>query len=210
MGALRQNARLLARAPIHRVDVGMCNGRPFLLWAGVGLDAEIIRRLEPRPRFEKYISVPSYVAASVWNATVWHGMDLHVWNGDESVDGHFLLAVATNIRRYAGGIAVLSPDAYIDDGEMDLWLMSGNNFADAFRHFFDLLGGRHLKSDEARRLPFSHVRIESETDFSVQMDGDPAMNGKQVQIKVEKQALNVLLPPRAYHLLKHRSNGSNG
>jgi len=208
--ALRKNARMLARAPTHRVDVGMCNGHPFLLWAGCGLDAKIVSQLEPRPRFEKYVAVPRYLAASVWNATVWHGMDLHVWNGDQSVDGHFLLAVATNIRKYAGGIAVLSPEAYIDDGEMDLWLMSGNSVADAFRHFFDILAGRHLTSDEARKLPFSRVRIESETVFPVEMDGEPVLSDKQVEIKVEKQALNVLVPPSAYRLLKHRANGSKG
>jgi diacylglycerol kinase (ATP) len=206
LGALRQNARLLARAPVFRVDVGMCNRRPFLLWAGCGLDAQIIRQLEPRPRIEKYIAVPHFVAASVWTAAVWHGMNLRVWNGDQSVEGHYLLAVATNIRKYAGGIAVLSPDAYIDDGEMDLWLMSGNSVADAFRHFFDLLAGRHLTSDEARKLPFSRVRIESETEFSIQMDGEPLMSTSRVDIAVEKQALSVLLPPGAYRLLKSRPN----
>ncbi|MBI3738379.1 MAG: hypothetical protein HY258_04970, partial [Chloroflexi bacterium] len=70
--ALRENARLLANAPVHRVDVGLCNGRPFLLWAGIGLDAMTIRQLEPRPRFVKYVSVPEYFAATVWNATIWH------------------------------------------------------------------------------------------------------------------------------------------
>jgi YegS/Rv2252/BmrU family lipid kinase len=208
--ALRRNARTLAHAEVHRVDVGMCNGHPFLLWAGCGLDAKIVSQLEPRPRFEKYVAVPRYLAASVWNATVWHGMDLHVWNGDQSVDGHFLLAVATNIRKYAGGIAVLSPEAYIDDGEMDLWLMSGNSIADAFRHFMDVLSGRHMESEEARKLPFSRVRIESETVFPVEMDGEPVLSDKRVEMKVEKQALCVLMPPSAYRLLKNRSNGSHG
>ena len=210
MGALRQNTRLLANAEVRRVDVGMCNGHSFLLWAGVGLDAKIISQLEPRPRFAKYLSVPQYVAASVLSASTWHGMDLHVWSGDQSVDGHFLLAVVTNIRRYVGGMAVLSPEAYIDDGEMDLWLMSGSNVADAFRHFFDILAGRHLTNDEARKLPFSRVRIESEADFPVEMDGEPVMSGKQVDISVEKQALSMLTPPSALKLLKPKSNGSHG
>lgn len=207
--ALRRNARTLARAEVHPVDVGMCNGHPFLLWAGCGLDAKIVSQLEPRPRFEKYVAVPRYLAASVWNATLWHGMDLHVWNGDESVDGHFLLAVATNIRTWAGGIAVLSPDAYIDDGEMDLWLMSGNSFSDAFRHFMDVLSGRHIESEDARRLPFSRVRIESETVFPIEMDGEPVLGDKRVEIKVEKRALNLLMPPSGYQLLKNHSNGSH-
>jgi len=208
-GALRKNARLLANATVQRVDVGLCNGNPFLLWAGVGLDARIVSQLEPRPRAEKYLSVPQYVAATVWNAAVWHGMDLHVWNGDQSVDGHYLLAIVTNIRRYVGGMAVLSPEAYIDDGEMDLWLMSGNSLADAFRTFIDMLGGRHLNSEQARRLPFSRVRIESETIFPIQMDGEPMIGSKQVDITVEKHALNVLLPPSASRLLKDRSNDAH-
>lgn len=200
--ALRKNARLLANAPIHRVDVGLCNNHPFLLWAGIGLDAMTIRQLEPRPRFVKYVSVPQYFAATVWNATIWHGMDLRVWADDQRVDGHFLLAVATNIRRYVGGMAVLSPNAYLDDGEMDLWLMSGNNVADAFRHFFDLLAGRHLTSDQARRLPFHSARVESDTAFSIQMDGEPMLGGKQVEVNIQKQALKVIVPPNALKLLK--------
>ena len=168
---------MLSNASVHRVDVGMCNGHSFLLWAGIGLDAMIINKLEPRPRVEKYVSVPQYFAATVWNAAIWQGMDLRVWADDQRVEGHFLLAVATNIRRYVGGMAVLSPDAYLDDGEMDLWLMSGNNIADGLRHFFDVLAGRHLTSDQARRLPFRSARVESDTAFSLQMDGEPMLAG---------------------------------
>ena len=201
-GALRQNARLLANAPVQAVDVGLCNEHPFLLWAGIGLDAMAVRQLEPRPRFVKYVSVPQYFAATVWNATIWHGMDLRVWTDDQRVEGHFLLAVTTNIRRYVGGMAVLSPSAFLDDGEMDLWLMSGSNVADAFRHYFDLLAGRHLNSDQARRLPFHSARIESDTFFSIQIDGEPLLGGKQARLSIQKQALKVLMPPKGLELLK--------
>lgn len=200
--ALRKNARLLSDAPVCRVDVGTCNGQPFLLWAGIGLDAMIIRQLEPRPRFVKYVSVPQFFAATVWNATVWHGMDLRVWADDQRVDGHFLLAVATNIRRYVGGMAVLSPNAYFDDGEMDMWLMSGNSIADAFRHFFDLLAGRHLTSEQARCLPYHSARVESETAFSIQVDGEPVLAGARAELVVHKQALKALIPPGALKLFK--------
>jgi diacylglycerol kinase family enzyme len=161
-----------------------------------------IHQLEPRPRFVKYVSVPEYFAATVWNAAIWHGMDLRVWADDQHVDGHFLLAVATNIRRYVGGMAVLSPNAYLDDGEMDLWLLSGNNLADAFRHFFDLLAGRHLTSEQARCLSFHTARIESDAAFSIQMDGEPMLGSTQVNIEIKKQALRIIIPPNALGLLK--------
>ncbi len=203
--ALRDNARLLADAPVHCVDVGVCNDHAFLLWAGIGLDAMIIHALEPRPRVEKYVSVPQYFAATVWGATLWHGMDLRVWADDQRVDGHFLLAVATNIRRYVGGLAVLSPDAYLDDGEMDLWLFSGNSLADALRAYFEVLAGSHVTSDQARRLPFHSARVESDTPYSVHMDGEPMLGGKRVDLNIHKQALRVLIPPKALRLLKEKA-----
>ena len=202
--ALQQNARLLANAKTYRVDVGSCNKQVFLLWAGTGLDAIIIHQLEPRPRFAKYVSVPQYFAATVWNAAIWHGMDLRVWADGQQVDGHYLLAVATNVRRYFGGIAVLSPNAYIDDGEMDMWLFSGDNIAIAFRHFVDLFAGRLLTSDQARRWPFHSVRVESEIPFSMHMDGEPLLGGTKAEIKIQKQALRVIVPSKALKLLKEQ------
>ena len=203
--ALQQNAHLLADARTYRVDVGVCNGQVFLLWAGLGgLDAIAVHQLEPRPRLAKYLSVPQYFAATVWNAAIWHGMDLRVWADEQRVDGHFLLAVATNIRRYIGGIAVLSPQAYLDDGEMDLWLFSGDNIAVVFRHFIDLFSGRHLGSDQARRLPFRSARLESDTAFSMHVDGEPLLGGARAEIQIHKQALRVIVPPKALELLKEQ------
>jgi YegS/Rv2252/BmrU family lipid kinase len=200
--SLRKNARLIADMPAQRVDVGMCNDRSFLLWGGIGLDAQTIHRLEPRSRFAKYLAVPHYFATTVWEAAFWHGMDLRVWADNKQVEGHFLLAVATNIRHYVGGMAVISPGAHLDDGQMDLWLLSGNSLADAFRHFFDLVAGRHLTSDQARCLAFHSARVESDAAFSIQIDGEPMLGGKQVELSVRPRALKVLMPEHALGLLQ--------
>ena len=206
--ALRENAALLANVEPQRVDVGMCNDQPFLLWAGVGLDAQAIHKMEPRPRFFKHISVPHFFATTVWEATFWHGLDLRVWTDGELVEGHYLVAVATNIRHYAGGMSLLSPHALLDDNEMDMWLLSGNNVADALRHFFDLIAGRHLTSDQARCLPFHHARVESDAAFSIQVDGDPALGGRQAEITIKHRGLKILMPNNALHLLKNKKQAN--
>lgn len=203
-GALRENAALLANVEPQQVDVGMCNDQPFLLWAGVGLDAQAINKIEPRHRFFKHISVPHFFATTVWEATFWHGLDLRVWTDGQLVEGHYLVAVATNIRHYAGGMSLLSPNALLDDNEMDMWLLSGNNVADALRHFFDLVAGRHLTSDQARCLPFSTARVESDAPFSVQVDGDPTLGGHHVDMTIKHRALKILMPKDAYYLLKNK------
>jgi YegS/Rv2252/BmrU family lipid kinase len=195
--SLRQNARLLAEAEPCAVDVGMCNEQPFLMWAGVGLDAMTVKKLEPRERFEKYLSVPEYFATTVWNMTLWRGMNLRVLADEKRVEGHYLLAVVTNIRHYVGGMVQISPSAYINDGQMDLWLLSGSTLAKAFRHFFEMLGGRHLTSDKARCIPIRSAHIESEIAFPIQIDGEPMLGTTQVDIEVMPHGLFVLMPPQA-------------
>jgi YegS/Rv2252/BmrU family lipid kinase len=199
---LRQNARLLAEAPHCAVDVGLCNGQPFLLWAGIGLDAMTVKKLDPRKRFEKYLNIPEYFAATVWNATIWHGMNLRVTADDKRVEGHYLLAVVSNIRHY-GGLMQISPTAYLDDGVMDLWLLSGSTLADAFRHFFEILAERHVTSDLARCIPFRKVIIESETPFPIQIDGEPLLGAQQALLEVLPQKLHILMPPQARYLLQN-------
>jgi YegS/Rv2252/BmrU family lipid kinase len=204
--ALAENAKVLASAPVCSVDVGLCNDQAFMLWSAIGLDAMTIGQIEPRPRHEKYVTVPQYAALTMWNAAVWHGMDLRVWTDEVQVDGHYLFAIATNIRRYMGGLSVLSPAAFLDDGEMDLWLVNGSTLPDAIRAYFDLLTGAHVASDQAVRLPFHTARIESDVPFSAHLDGDPMLGGKQVQLSVQKQALKILMPPLGLKLLKEETS----
>ncbi len=195
--SLRQNARLLCNSEPCSIDVGLCNGQPFMLWAGVGLDAMTVQKLEPRKRFQKYLNVPEYFATTVWSMAIWHGMNLRVLADDRAVEGHFLLAVASNIRYYVGGLAQISPTAFIDDGTMDLWLFSGSTLADAFRHFFAMRAGRHLSSDLARCVPFRQAVIESDSSFPLQVDGEPMLGANRVEIKVLPRSLRVLMPSPA-------------
>lgn len=199
--ALRANARTLANASVHPVDVGICNDQPFLLWAGLGLDALTVHSLEPRLRVEKFFAVPEYMGATIWNASQWKGLRLRLWADEHEVEGSFMLAVANNIRRYMGGLSVLSPEATMDDGEFDLWLLTGNSLADAFRQAYDLWRGNHLTSSTAHRIPFRSLRVEADAPFLLQADGEPRPEVQQVLITVRPRALRMLMPPSALGLL---------
>jgi YegS/Rv2252/BmrU family lipid kinase len=201
--ALKQNARTLANAPACAVDVGMCNGQPFLLWAGMGLDAMTIHATEPRLRVEKFFAFPEYFATTIRSASMWSGVSLRLWADEHEVEGHYMVAVANNIRRYMGGLAVLSPEAHMDDGEFDMWLLSGNSLADALLRAYELWRGHHLSSDKARRIPFRSLRVEADTPFLVQADGEPLPETRQVTITVQPRALKLLMPPAALNLLAH-------
>ena len=202
---LRKNASLLANAPCHYVDVGMCNEFSFMMWAGIGLDALTIHSMEPRIRLEKFFSMPEYTARTIWQAAQWSGIHLRIWVNDQEVEGQFILAVATNIRHYLGGLSKLSPDAYLDDGLLDLWLFSGSNLGDALRHAYDMWRGNHFTSDSAQRIEFNSLRIEADSPYWIQTDGEPRGSAYKTEIKVQSRTLKMLMPPRGTTLLKNAS-----
>lgn len=199
---LRRNISILAGAPCYRVDVGLCNGISFMMWAGIGLDAMAIQALEPRIRLDKFFAMPEYTASAIWHAAQWSGLKMRLWTDEHEVEGHFILAVATNIRHYMGGLSNLSPDAYIDDGLLDLWLFHGNNLGDALRHAYDLWRGTHVTSEAAQRIPFRNLRVEADSSYWIQTDGEARGSARVAEISIQTRALKLLVPPAGMDLLK--------
>lgn len=193
--ALEESARRLAGATIRDVDVGMCGSTPFLMWAGVGLDAFAIHHIEPRLRSEKLFANMTYVAETVWHASYWRGNNLFVTADHLHVSGHYLLAVMSNIHLYAGGLAKISPYALIDDGMIDLWLFEGDTLGDTIQLAWNLFAGKHVESEKVRQISFSYLKLESDTQLYVQVDAEPIPNqGRSVEIKVVSKGLRLMVP----------------
>jgi len=201
--ALEESAKLLANAAIKEVDVGYCNDNPFLLWAGVGLDAFLVHRIEPRRRWEKHFAIAHYASIAVQEASFWGGINLEVFVDGEKIKGHYILGVVSNIHLYAGGFAEISPHACFDDGEMDLWLFAGETLLETLQHAWNLWSGRHLTSDQVQCITFKQLVLSSDSEMYVQVDGEPLPVEDDIVIDVRPRALRVLVPensPRALFL----------
>lgn len=187
-------ARLLVEGCIHETDVGYCNGNPFLLWAGIGLDGFIVHRIEPRKAWEKQLSVLHYTSKAVWNLHFWNGIELKIDSGDTHIKGNYLMAVASNIRLYVGGLAELSPSAMLDDGKMDLWLFDGSSPLDAYQRALDLFSKRHLSSEHMTCLPFKKVSVQSASRLYTQLDAEPYEAEGRIDLDVRRRQLRLMVP----------------
>ena len=195
--ALEEGAHRIAHGSVHRVDVGLCDNKYFLLWAGIGLDAFIVHRIEPRKQWEKNFTLVRYAASALWNASQWRGINLRVYTDNQHIDGKFMLAVVSNIRLYAGGLATISPQSKLDDGLMELWLFDGENMGDVLHQAWLLWTGQHVNSARVQCIPFDKIRIESNSQMYFQMDGEPEFGGELVTINVVPQGLKVFIPDQA-------------
>ena len=192
--ALEQAAEQLAVGKVRLVDLGVCNGKHFMLWAGVGLDAHIVNSIEPRERWEKAFGAIHYATLALWNATGWKGIDLVAHSGERSWEGRFLIAVASNIPAYAGGLVDLAPQAKVDDGLLDFWLIGGTTLSDALLRVAQIFTGRLVDAEGVVSFRAAKATFEMQNPSEIQCDGEPCDRHTTVSFEVIPKALRVLVP----------------
>ena len=197
-------ADLIAGSQPRQIDIGICNGNLFLLWAGIGLDAMVVHQSEKkRSHLKKLFAYPEYALRAFRYAAGWPGVQISLeacrspGGFRTRLEGCFQLAVVSNIRLYAGGFVRLSPNARINDGLMDLWLFQGSGFWAACRNAWQIIRGSHLKANTCRVIPFSQLGVQLEAPTFLHADADPLPESGRVKIEVRQQNLSVLLPKTA-------------
>jgi YegS/Rv2252/BmrU family lipid kinase len=203
--ALEESAHRLAKGEERRVDTGKCNEKHFLLWSGIGIDAFIVHRIEPRKQWEKNLTLVRYGASAVLSARTWQGVNIRVLADGMQLEGKFMLVEVSNIRLYAGGLTTLSPQATLDDGLMELWLFDGSSVEDVLQQAWSLWSGKHIDSERVKFIQFKQIVLESDAPIYLQMDGEPEIGGTKVEVSVLQRQLKVLVPDQAPdNLFRHQ------
>jgi diacylglycerol kinase (ATP) len=195
--ALEQAAIRLAEGEVKRVDLGLCNGKAFLLWAGMGLDAYIVNSIEPRERWEKAFATAHYATLALWSSLSWKGVEMTARTHQTRWAGKYLVAVACNIPAYAGGLFDLAPGAKIDDGLLDFWLLEGETIGDILTRVAQIFMGTHLDGPGLVHFRSAEAVFEFPDEVPLQFDGEPVACDPVLEFSVNPQAVNVIVPSSA-------------
>lgn len=142
---LRLDGDVLADAALNgraqEIDIGLCNGRPFMLVAGVGFDAEVVRRVHAaRGRHLDYGAYFWPLWRTFWSYR--HPAICVDVDGQRVFEGPGL-AIAGNIPRYAMGLGLLR-DARPDDGLLDVCIFAVRSRRGLIRHAVRAALARHV------------------------------------------------------------------
>lgn len=176
------------------VDMGEGNGHKFLLWAGVGLDAHVISRIEPRPEIGKRLGQLYFLLAALWGGRDFRGGPMSIRTEQGELKGTKMLALVANIQHYAGTNSVLDSEARVDDGLFEVWAMDGESYLDGLRHLIRFKQGRHAQDPGIQKLRGRHVSLELERPMLLQFDGEVVGRTRSVHLKLLPAALKVFAP----------------
>ncbi len=181
---------------VRSVDVGRCGDRNFLLWAGVGLDAHVLSRIEPRPELGKRFGNFYVLTAGLAGALDYRGDLMTLRSESGEVSGTKLLAVITNVRLYAGTQAdsMMDPAARADDGQLTLVTMNGKSYFDSLVQLTRYRLGGHLTHPSVQKLIGRAFEIELGRTLLLQLDGEVVGPVDRVSLSVWPLALKVFVP----------------
>lgn len=205
---LVDSARSLLNGQVYEMDLGYTenptgegNGRYWLLWAGVGVDAYIVNATEPRPTWSKKLGPLGYFLQSL--AVLpndFPAMRARVQIDDQVLDDDYFLVLVSNCRLYAGGELLLSPEARLDDGLFEVWLFRGHGWDKVIQSLTTTWVGRHLNNPQIQMVNGRRITITTAPLMPCQTDGERA-GQSPITCQIKPRALRILIPHTAPDVL---------
>lgn len=201
---LRVAALQLASAERRRIDVGhvTINGRHgqyFMLMAGLGFDGAAIARVN-KPL--KQVIGPAAVGLAALQALpTFRSTSARVTLNETEWEGRVSQIVIGNTRRY-GSFTRMTPDAFIDDGQLDVCLITASGPLSVGRQLGSLLLRQRPSPETAEYYRASSVIVRAEAPMPLEIDGG-SVSQKKIQMTNEgvvyaftlmAQGITALLP----------------
>ncbi|HUP32587.1 MAG TPA: diacylglycerol kinase family protein [Gaiellaceae bacterium] len=186
-------ARRIAEGHTRRISLGRANGRRFGFAAGVGLDAELVRRMDERGRDEHGQRPGDAVFA--WTAV--RALTEHHLRFDPvlEVTGHgraaFALVANSDPYSYVGRLPLRLPRGASIEGGLDL--LAPRSFRAR-----SVPGALRYLATGRTRLPLLHlhdadlIELRCDAPLPLQLDGEDVGDVTEVVFEAERDAVTVL------------------
>ena len=189
-------ARLMSTATTRRIGLGRVNGRRFAFNAGLGLDAELVRRIDSRGRREdgRRPGDSAFVREALGLLASRRGR----FPDALEVDGHgraaFVLVANCDPYTYAGRVGIrVSRGASFDLG-IDVVAPSGVRTRDVPRLAFELLRGARPRARMIALHDVERVVIRCDEPLPLQVDGEDLGDVDEAVFESERNAVTALVP----------------
>ena len=182
---------LLNHSEPIRVDYGMANGRLFVSTCGTGFDALIADHFAGSTKR----GFSTYLESILHDAFSYTPQSYHlVGDGIDVTHKAFLITFA-NANQW-GYEALIAPKASVQDGKMDIMLMSSHAILGSASLALRLFAGSIDDSHFMNTIRAKEVTLEREEAAPFHIDGDPVEMEKDIHIRIIEDGLRVLVEKR--------------
>ncbi|MGI4788960.1 MAG: diacylglycerol/lipid kinase family protein [Janthinobacterium lividum] len=186
-------AAILRAGKMRRLDAGKAGDRYFVLMAGFGFDAVVVR--EVLGPVKELIGPAAYAFATLGALAKYHSTLISLTLDGEEIRSEAFLVVVANAASYAYRQIKLAPFASPDDGWLDICVferppMDRVGFA---TQMMAVLARRHLRDPSVKYYRARNIILKSEPPIQGQLDGE-TFGETPVALSVVPGILPVFVP----------------
>jgi diacylglycerol kinase (ATP) len=175
---------------VREVDVALANDLRYLGVAGLGFDSEVAEYANRNVKFLRGSAVYLYAIFRVLPRFTPRAVRL-------AVDGltrseRIMFAAVGNSRQYGGGIRI-TPDAVVDDGQLDLCVVHETTRVELLKTLPKAYSGAHTKSPFVEMGRGREFHFEGEQPMAVYADGEP-LTRTPVTFRLAAERLKICVP----------------
>jgi YegS/Rv2252/BmrU family lipid kinase len=189
--------RAATTGSMRAIDVGRANGHVFLIVAGMGADARMVRDADRS--LKKRWGVLAYFIAAIKNL----GRPLsrfRVTVDGVTVSRRAQTIMVGNLGKITAGLELI-PGADPADGVLEVTVIRARAFQDIALVLFRTLLGQHQSDNLTEIRRGRHIVIEADQPQPIEVDGNHIGSTRRLEVTVEPGALKILTPEQAPSLL---------
>ena len=184
--------RVINEGKVRHLDYGTMGDKPFFCTCGVGFDAFVSQKFAEGGKrgFMSYIE-------KTLREGVRYKSETYTIEYEDRVDRQqaFLIACA-NASQY-GNNAYIAPQASMSDGLMDVIIMEPFDVIEAPQISIDMFNKTLDKNSKIKTFKTKKLHIHRNEPGLIHYDGDPIMEGKDIEVEIKPKGIKIIVNPFA-------------
>ncbi len=174
------------------IDIAAVNGRFFANVSSFGFDAEAAKNTL---LIKQNVLIPPHLCHLVGifiTMLKYRNIHLNITIDGEAINTKLFLITIANGKYYGGGIQT-APEAEVDDGLLDICLITAKNIWQVLKTFPRYVKGQHPGTPGVYLYKAKEVKIASDKEITLNIDGE-IEKVKEVVFQIIPNKVNVVLP----------------
>jgi diacylglycerol kinase (ATP) len=182
---------------IKRVDIGLVeygknntkSSRLFVNFAGLGFDAEIVKRTTIK--YKSLGKVSAYLLALFTTLASYKNKDVTIQINSEKHSYRICTVIMGN-GKYGGGGMMTTPGASVQDGLFDVLIVGDLSKFDLLKSLPTIYNGTHLTHPKVILKQAVAIEVHSQQDMPIQADGE-IVGETPAMFSILPSALNLIV-----------------
>lgn len=187
--AVAESVAVALLGSTRMIDVGLANGEPFVVMAGMGLDARMIKDADPG--LKSRLGPIAYLASAARHLRRPPFAVSLVLDGDRERSYRATMVLVANLGELPGGVS-LFPDADPADGLLDVLIVEATGVLGWLGVVAATLMRRRRAGIHRHSARRAEIRTTSPQPYEV--DGEERPRTRRVELSVRPAALSCVVP----------------